>query len=526
MELREQLAQAQRNQAACELEKKGLRSRLAELEQRLARLEGLGIGRRVRLPVLSNAQLAHRLERARVLARAQVPLDVSQGEARAPEDRGEGLLLPHELTAGKTASIPIPAQVAKALDLEKLLERRLADERIASETASAVPALGVGRGPARARPGRSSSSARDADGGDAAADLGNSAAAGSAREPEFVVMALLLEPIDGATANAAQPPRPEGIAVALREAGGHWSLKYQVVEPEDESAVMDVRSYGPHALSLATLDGQIVSSAAVMVAPPERVRPSRRWVFHDALSNDRVERLAYVVRDAAGRKTRVEGADDLELAFSAMPDGITTVQVASESYEAVELRFVKFGRWLRKEQVDSVFLNRKGTLLQGQMRVVLSWADRPADLDLHCVSSKGGHVYWSKKSAGEMQIDIDVTKGQGPETLTLDPRPGRSYRVFVHNYTASKLAAATDDVVVDDDLALSVASVQLFGGTGAPPQRWEVPTNPVENRLYWDCFTIYVSDDTTVRVEPSNELLTQRPDKPLAPGKAFKAAMQ
>jgi hypothetical protein len=66
----------------------------------------------------------------------------------------------------------------------------------------------------------------------------------------------------------------------------------------------------------------------------------------------------------------------------------------------------------------------------------------------------------------------------------------------------------------------------LLNGSGLPAQRWEVPTNPVENRLYWDCFTIYCSEDKTIKIEVANALLELRPDKPLATDKVIKNAMQ
>ncbi|KAG8462103.1 hypothetical protein KFE25_011553 [Diacronema lutheri] len=497
--LRERLRRADGACTACERERAELRARVAELEARVRRAEGLGYAQRIELPRLAPEQAARMAERTHALARAAVARDGRAADGARPRQlggSGGGLLLPGELTAGKSALVPIPPAVVSALDLEGQLQRAV--ERDAPTTAAA-----------RAR-----------------APGARAARRSLAVEPEHVVMAMLLAPIEGALTTAVAPsgpppPQPEGVAVAVREPGGAWALKFQVAEPEGDAA-MDVRAYGMHELTLATLDGTVAAKAAVLLAPPERVRPSARWEFFDALNNERITPMSYVVTDAAGRQSLRERADEIVLQFGALPDGITRIEVSSATFETAHVRFLKFGGMTRKEAVDSIFFNRAGTLLHGQMRVVLSWSDRPADLDLHCVSSKGGHVYWAQKEAeaGRMRIDVDVTRGQGPETLTLDPTPGRSYRVFVHNYTASKLEHAA----VDDDLALSIASVQLFDGTGAPPQRWEVPTNPVENRLYWDVFTVFVSEDKTVKIEASNELLTLRPDKPLPPGQAFKNA--
>ena len=42
-------------------------------------------------------------------------------------------------------------------------------------------------------------------------------------------------------------------------------------------------------------------------------------------------------------------------------------------------------------------MDPSGTLKDGNIRVVLSWGKDPADLDLHCHSSKGEHVYFVRK---------------------------------------------------------------------------------------------------------------------------------
>lgn len=103
----------------------------------------------------------------------------------------------------------------------------------------------------------------------------------------------------------------------------------------------------------------------------------------------------------------------------------------SETHEGTVLRFLKLGSLLRKGVPQKVFLNGRGSLEAGDMRVVLSWGEFPLDLDLHCVNDKGGHVYWSKPSAEGMSMDIDVRNGHGPETLTLKPRRGGAYRIWV-----------------------------------------------------------------------------------------------
>lgn len=77
--------------------------------------------------------------------------------------------------------------------------------------------------------------------------------------------------------------------------------------------------------------------------------------------------------------------------------------------------------------MERIFLNpnvRSNALATGNVRVVLWWLQNPRDLDLHCCDSKGNQVCFMNKKAGTMQLDVDVTSGLGPETITVDVEAG------------------------------------------------------------------------------------------------------
>ena len=92
----------------------------------------------------------------------------------------------------------------------------------------------------------------------------------------------------------------------------------------------------------------------------------------------------------------------------------------------------------------------------GEVRIVLRWQKDPKDLDLHVCDSEGDHVYFSTKSAdnGSITLDIDVQSGFGPETLTLLPKSGVTYCVYVHHYSG------------EGTLASSGATLSVFGIPG------------------------------------------------------------
>jgi hypothetical protein len=69
------------------------------------------------------------------------------------------------------------------------------------------------------------------------------------------------------------------------------------------------------------------------------------------------------------------------------------------------------------------------------MRVVLTWGEQPADLDLHA-AFPGNHVFWSHKVGTDANLDIDHTDSFGPETITLDRKhQGQTYVFAVHDFT-------------------------------------------------------------------------------------------
>ena len=69
-----------------------------------------------------------------------------------------------------------------------------------------------------------------------------------------------------------------------------------------------------------------------------------------------------------------------------------------------------------------------------QVSVMLTWGNEPRDLDLHCHSSKGEHVYFAHKKNGNLRLDIDLVHGNGPETLVVDVERGVTYWFYVHHF--------------------------------------------------------------------------------------------
>jgi len=68
------------------------------------------------------------------------------------------------------------------------------------------------------------------------------------------------------------------------------------------------------------------------------------------------------------------------------------------------------------------------------MRVVLSWGEKPFDLDSHLIFP-GGHIYFDSKEGTDANLDVDDTDSYGPETVTISKKHfGESYIYAVQDY--------------------------------------------------------------------------------------------
>ena len=69
------------------------------------------------------------------------------------------------------------------------------------------------------------------------------------------------------------------------------------------------------------------------------------------------------------------------------------------------------------------------------MRVVLSWGEKPFDLDSHLIFP-GGHIYFDSKEGTYANLDVDDTDSYGPETVTISKKHfGESYIYAVQDYS-------------------------------------------------------------------------------------------
>jgi hypothetical protein len=135
----------------------------------------------------------------------------------------------------------------------------------------------------------------------------------------------------------------------------------------------------------------------------------------------------------------------------------------------------------------------------GQVRIVLSWGASPTDLDSHLVgpvdsgSSQQFHVYYgrtgSSTAAPFAKLDVDVTSGFGPETITISQLKPGTYRYHVYDFDDTGTLSSTSN-----------ATVKVFVGTASAPSAvFNVPAGQVG-----DVWTVFDLDGQTGQVTPIN----------------------
>ncbi|TGL60067.1 Cna protein B-type domain protein [Leptospira ognonensis] len=121
---------------------------------------------------------------------------------------------------------------------------------------------------------------------------------------------------------------------------------------------------------------------------------------------------------------------------------------------------------------------------ENEMRVVLSWGAKPRDLDSHVqysATDSGERIVWNRKaplSAGNGELDYDITTGYGPETITLKgaiwSQPVRYYSIY--NWSG------------EANMGVSGATVRIFKGSVGEVRNYSI--NPNHSNRWWKLFCI------------------------------------
>lgn len=196
--------------------------------------------------------------------------------------------------------------------------------------------------------------------------------------------------------------------------------------------------------------------------------------------------------------TNSDGSYELEL-----PLGNYTVSIIKEGYVFNHINIVVS---------TTINLNIQGTINpegnveapSGDLRIVLTWGETPADLDSHLVSKDSSgtekfHVYYDDKqyavdNAVIALLDLDDIESYGPETTTIYSMDSNgTYSYYVHNFSDRKSTSSST-------LASSGAKIQVYIGDTLIAT-YNVPT--AQDGTLWHVFDY---DASTGKIIPVNEI--------------------
>lgn len=193
-----------------------------------------------------------------------------------------------------------------------------------------------------------------------------------------------------------------------------------------------------------------------------------------------------------GDGTTILTGVDGTFAFAGVLPGATTVAASAEGYSDGLLEDVV----VTAGATTTVDVLLSPTLSAGSLRVVLSWAEEPRDLDSHMWTpeTQPYHVYFGGPGSLEgcpgTALDLDDTSGFGPETITIQSPIVGTYRYGVRLFGGV------------GTLSQSMAVVEVFDTSGLIA-RFEVPQNGTAAETWWHVFD---ADPSTGSLTPVDRL--------------------
>jgi len=228
--------------------------------------------------------------------------------------------------------------------------------------------------------------------------------------------------------------------------------------------------------------------------------------IYDAVTGYGVEGMTLYIRSGInnldGEVVKTTTTDeDGTYTTPALPSGNYCIQVVDERdveepYISTQINVKILGGITIHNQDATV----SSVLVDGQLRIVLTWGSHPYDLDSHLLinidGSHDAHVYFGDDYDyynGEeiADLDLDDTSSYGPETTTIYAPMDGDYLFYVYNYSEDSSTG----------LANSGATVMVYKeGATSPSYVFYVPAG---EGYAWDVFSY---DAATGVITPINEI--------------------
>ncbi|MBN2498680.1 MAG: carboxypeptidase regulatory-like domain-containing protein [Deltaproteobacteria bacterium] len=242
-----------------------------------------------------------------------------------------------------------------------------------------------------------------------------------------------------------------------------------------------------------------VASGDVVDATTKQGIPGVHLDFRAGVDMKTGDIVASTDTDGSGRY-RIEGLDS----------GNYTAQAHKDGYADSFFNIVVCGTDDGDPNNDEI-ADQRGTMvpLDGNWHIRLEWGSKPNDLDLHCLTPDGHHIFFrdvskdgheahckgDKSGPPWIALDVDHTKGYGPETLTLTQWQSGTYTIFVHNYGHHNTHEYEGGTYADENTPLTNSQAKVrVDRAGEEVEMVSVPSSG--GGYFWHVMTIDGSDQS------------------------------
>lgn len=225
-------------------------------------------------------------------------------------------------------------------------------------------------------------------------------------------------------------------------------------------------------------------SVAVNVLPPDLLRPAVRYTIRDALTSEFLPGASVSFRhvtDPSIPVVTVRNGEEVKLGEEGVYSAVATGGgLDGCPWSLVHMNTVWAGGLMRGEQ--DVMLSRY-VQSHEELRIVVSWAKAPLEIDTEIAISTGETVDWELGGTwvSGVRLDMDVVTGAGPETATIKVNKGMGYALSL------KLVGEGADARTWDE---TLCKVDLYDRTGLVIS-FQAPKHGLfHSARYWHVFAL------------------------------------
>ena len=116
-----------------------------------------------------------------------------------------------------------------------------------------------------------------------------------------------------------------------------------------------------------------------------------------------------------------------------------------------------------KERKRVQFYEGSTTRVQSRIRIICSWDDRHAEVDMHIITPDGQHAFWAQPVLNNGGgLDVDSVDGAGPEMFSMTAPLHGQYHVYINYWGNFNAAGYNFDSAQHEKVIISTQITLIF----------------------------------------------------------------